>query len=224
MCGTAVSRGHEAFCVRLRGGAPDAQSVPVDEKYGGGPCGQSGGECGAALHRLSPEVVAAARHAAAVQHEFNAMLVSGGAEAERGLVVYLRCKMLAEMEVRKLIEGGTNGAQGDASAAVPGRGKATPTAAQQQDEGRGWSWGRDPEPVHPARCRAGEPQGDTGDTEAAAGMGSTPVMAAWHGTRSQLRRAQREAKGTGSEGGGAHGAGSASGTGGEDKARSGGKG
>ena len=100
--------------------------------------------------------------------------------------------MLAEMEVRKLIEGGTDGAQGDASAAVPGRGKVTPTAAQQQDEGRGWSWGRYPEPVHPARCRAGEPQGDTGDTEAAAGMGSTPVMAAWHGTRSQLRRAQRE--------------------------------
>eukprot|EP00966_Prymnesium_polylepis_P286774 6624020-Prymnesium_polylepis.1 len=64
----------------------------------------------------------------------------------------------------------------------------TPTAAQQQDEGRGWSWGRDPEPVHPARCGAGEPQGDTGDTEAAAGMGSTPAMAAWHGTRSQLRR------------------------------------
>eukprot|EP00966_Prymnesium_polylepis_P228174 5280679-Prymnesium_polylepis.1 len=90
------------------------------------------------------------------------------------------------MEVRKLIEGGTNGAQGDASAAVPGRGKAT--TAQPQDEGR--SWGRDP--VHPARCHAGEPQGDTGDTETAAGMGSTPAMAAWHGTRSPLRRAQRE--------------------------------
>eukprot|EP00966_Prymnesium_polylepis_P038621 896588-Prymnesium_polylepis.1 len=56
------------------------------------------------------------------------MLVSGGAEAERGLVVYLRCKILAEMEVRKLIEGGTNGAQGDTSAAVPGLGKATPGA------------------------------------------------------------------------------------------------
>eukprot|EP00966_Prymnesium_polylepis_P286158 6610021-Prymnesium_polylepis.1 len=28
------------------------------------------------------------------------------------------------------------------------------TAAQQQGGGRGWSLGRDPEPVHPARCRA----------------------------------------------------------------------